>query len=270
MTGGHGVAAVTWGDIHLPTVPPEVFAGCWGDTPGAMIEALRPRYQFFHDLLSFEQSSRHVEADPFHRARMVARGLSGMAAHVAEGAEFLRATERAWCRSVMIESNHDDRLKQWARRDPDRRDVENMHYWHRLNLAQLEAERDAREGFNLLRWALQEADPRRLEGVEFVPMGGSFMICQDAGGIECGMHGHQGPNGSRGTAAGLARMATKITIGDKHSPEICEGVFVAGITGALDQGYNTGPGSWRRAHVVAYANGKRAIVTQTDCGRWRA
>lgn len=267
---GHRVEAITWGDIHLPSVAPEIFDHLWGARADSAIEALRPRHQFFHDLLSFEQASRHVDGDPLHRARMVHRGLSGMQAHVAEGAAFLRATEREFCRSVMIESNHDDRLLQWARRDPDRRDVENVAYWHRCNLAVLEAEAAQVEGFNLLRAMLQIEDPRRLEGIEFVPMGASYAICQASGGIECGMHGHLGPNGSRGTAAGLSRMARRITIGDKHSPEIVDGVYVAGMTGALDQGYNRGPGSWRRAHVVAYANGKRTILTQSDDGKWRA
>ena len=267
---GHRVEAITWGDIHLPSVAAEIADHLWGARADSAIEALRPRHQFFHDLLSFEQASRHVDQDPLHRARMVHRGLSGMRAHVAEGAAFLRATEREFCRSVMIESNHDDRLLQWARRDPDRRDIENVAYWHRCNLAVLEAEAGRVEGFNLLRHMLQAEDPRRLEGIEFVPMGASYAICQASGGIECGMHGHLGVNGAKGTATGLAKIARRITIGDKHSPEICDGVYVAGMTGALDQGYNKGPGSWRRAHVVAYANGKRTILTQSDDGQWRA
>jgi len=270
VSAGHRVKAVTFGDIHLPTVEEGVFAALWGSHADSLIDSLRPEYAFYHDLLSFEASSRHVDGDPLHRAKMVARGHSGMELQVRAGAKFLRATERPFCRSVMIESNHDDRLLQWTRRHADRNDVENVAYWHRCNLAVLEAEAAQVEGFNLLRWALKEADTRRLDGVEFVPIGGSFVICQDTGGIECGMHGHQGPNGSRGTAVGLSRMATRITIGDKHSPEITDGVYVAGMTGSLDQGYNTSPSSWRRAHVVAYPNGKRSMITQAASGAWRA
>lgn len=267
---GHRVKAVTFGDIHLPSIEEDVFAALWGAHADSLIDALRPEYAFYHDLLSFEMSSRHVDKDPLHRAKMVARGHSGMEWQIREGAKFLRETERSFCRSVMIESNHDDRLLQWTRRQADRNDVENIAYWHRCNLAVLEAEAAQLEGFNLLRHALKAADPRQLDGIEFVPMGGSFQICQDTGGIECGMHGHQGPNGSRGSAIGLTRMATRITIGDKHSPEIQDGVYVAGMTGALDQGYNTSPSSWRRAHVVAYPNGKRAMITQAENGAWRA
>lgn len=266
----HRVKAITWGDIHLPSVEEEVYRWLWGRQADSAIEALRPEYQFFHDLLSFEMWSRHVQDDPIHRARMVFRGQSGMAGHVAEGAAFLKDTQREWCRSVMVESNHDDRLRQWATHSCERTDVENVIYWHRMNIAMLEAERDEVEGFNVLRMALRQADPQGLPGIDFVPIGGSFVICQDHGGIECGMHGHLGPNGSRGSVHGLSRMASKITIGDKHAPAIHDGVFVAGMTGDLDQGYNKSPTSWRRAHVVAYPNGKRSIITQAADGRWRA
>jgi hypothetical protein len=47
---------------------------------------------------------------------------------VQEGAKFLRAIGRDTRRTVMIESNHDDRLMQWARRDVDRMDTENAEY----------------------------------------------------------------------------------------------------------------------------------------------
>jgi len=268
ITRGHRVKAVTWGDIHLPSVPDEIHAALWG--AGGMLETLKPEYQFFHDLIDFAAWSRHVEGDPLHRARMVHRGLSGVEAQVVGAARFLRETQRDFCRSVMVESNHDDRLLQWTRRDANRCDIENVAYWHRMNLAVLEAELQGVVQFNLLRWALKSADHADLDGIDFVPIGGSFVICQDSGGIECGMHGHLGPNGTKGSALALTRMASKVTMGDKHAPEIADGVFVAGITGALDQGYNVGPSSWRRAHVVAYPNGKRSLVTQADEGRWRA
>lgn len=266
---GHRVEGITWGDIHLPTVPAENMAALF-DGPGAMLDALRPRYQFFHDLFDFPMTSRHVDGDPLHRAEMAARGLTGIAAHIAEGPRFLRATEREWCRSVVVKSNHDARLDRWVREAIDRRDVENVEYWHRLNLARLEAFRLGLEDFDLVLWALQDADPRRLEGIDFIPIGGSIVICQASGGIECGMHGHLGPNGSRGTASGLSRMASRITIADKHTPQIHDGVYVAGVTGALDQGYNKGPSGWRHAHVVTYPNGKRAIVVQESDASWRA
>lgn len=270
VTAGARVKAITWGDIHLPTVEESVFHHLWAPHADSMIDALRPQCQFMHDLLSFEMASRHVDGDPFHRARMVHRNMAGMRAHVAEGVAFLREASRPTCQTHVVVSNHDDRLLQWSRKDADRQDVENVVYWHECNLAVHQAIADGVDDFDLFTWALRREDPQGLPDIEIVPIGGSVVICQDTGGIECGAHGHEGPNGSRGTVIGLSRMGTRITIGDKHSPEILDGVYVAGITGSLDQGYNTGPGSWRRAHVVTYPNGKRTIITQAEDGRWRA
>lgn len=272
VSRGHRVEAVTLGDLHVPTVEEHVADRLWGARSDALIEELRPRFAFVHDLVAIEAHSRHVEGDPFHRAKMVSSGQSGMAGQIAAGAQVLREIERDFCQPVVIYSNHDDRLLQWAKRPADRNDTENAAYWHRCNLAFYEALAVGDEDFDLFRWALREADPRRLEGIGFVPRGGTFPICQDSGGggIENGLHGDDGPNGGRGSAASFSRMAKRITIAHTHSPEIHDGVYIAGITGALFQGYNTGPGSWKRAHVVTYPNGKRAIITQDDLGRWRA
>lgn len=266
VSRGHRLKAATWGDIHCPSVPEAIFEAIWG--AGGAIDQLRPEYQFFHDLSDFAAWNRHVAGDPIHRALMVARGMAGMEWQVATSAMFLRATRRDFCRSVVIMSNHDDRLRQWATAQADRNDTTNVRYWHRCNLAVLDAIHHGDRDFDLMLWALRDADPDAMAGIDFVPIGASFRICQEhAGGIENGLHGHQGPNGSRGTIEGLAKMGTKITIGDKHAPAILDGVYCSGITGDLDQGYNTGPGSWRRAHVLTYQNGKRTIVTQSDDGR---
>lgn len=272
ISTGHRIEAVTFGDLHYPTIEDHVAAALWGRSEDALIEALRPKFAFIHDLVAFEATSRHVEGDPLHRAVMVRNGLSGVEGQIRGSAGLLREIERPFCLPVVVYSNHDDRLLQWTRSQVDRRDVENVAYWHRCNLAFYEALQAGDDEFNLFRWALKDADPRRLEGVAFVPRGGTFPICQDTGGggIECGMHGDEGPNGARGSAASFARMSRRITIGHTHSPEICDGVYIAGMTGSLDQGYNTGPSSWRRAHVVAYPNGKRSIITQDERGRWRA
>ena len=266
---GNRVKAITWGDIHCPSVEPSVIETLWGQAADSMIEALRPEVQVFHDLMSFEMTSRHVEGDPLHHARMVFAGQSSIEGQVEQGARFLRRTERPWCRSVVVESNHDERLLRWATRDIDRNDTENVAYWHAANLSILLAAKTGEETFNLVRHCLRAADGQRLDTIDFIPIGGSLAICQDSGGIEIGMHGHTGPNGARGTPTGFARMASRLTIGHMHSPQIHDGVYIAGITGALDQGYNRGPSAWLHAHVVHYANGKRTLIIQSEDGRWR-
>jgi hypothetical protein len=66
---------------------------------------------------------------------------------------------------------------------------------------------------------------------------------------------------------GFAKTGRKMTIGDKHSPEINEGVYVTGAM-TLQQGYNKGPSTWAVSHVIQYKDGNRTIITLQD-GRWR-
>ena len=51
-----------------------------------------------------------------------------------------------------------------------------------------------------------------------------------------------------------------MSIGDKHSPEINEGVYVDGCT-ELQHGYNKGPSGWAVSLIVQYLDGKRTLLT---------
>jgi hypothetical protein len=68
---------------------------------------------------------------------------------------------------------------------------------------------------------------------------------------------------------GIAKAARKINMADKHTAEIVDHVYVAGVSGKLDMRYNKGLSSWTHAHIVTYNNGCRTIVSVYD-GRWRA
>jgi len=93
-------------------------------------------------------------------------------------------------------------------------------------------------------------------------------VCEGAGGgIELGMHGDKGANGSRGSLAQFARTGRKCVIGHSHVAGIVEGAYQVGVMGALDMGYNEGQSSWSHSNVVVYPNGKRAVLTIWN-GRW--
>ena len=83
------------------------------------------------------------------------------------------------------------------------------------------------------------------------------------------MHGHLGINGARGNAKAFTKTSVKINRGHDHSPSIHGGVFTAGLSGLMDQGYNRGLSGWMHSHIVTYPSGKRSLVTMID-GKWRA
>jgi hypothetical protein len=121
----------------------------------------------------------------------------------------------------------------------------------------------------MFRHTLREADGAAdLEGIEFVPEGASFEICRDRGPIECGAHGHLGPNGSRGTSRNLSQVATKMNKGHDHTASIVDGVYSSGVCGP-NPDLQLGPSSWSPSHIVSYENSKRSIVTMQGA-EWRA
>lgn len=276
ITTGQRVEAVTWGDIHREKLDPVVALASWGldvdcdrtVSADTLLDVLKPRYQFFHDILDFDTRNHHRIKDQHHRFAMVCRGTDRVEDAVVAVARFLRETERDWCRSVVCYSNHDDALLKWLKTADYREDAVNAPFFLRCQTAVYEAIQRGEPGFNVFRWILGQIDGRDLEGIDFVDDDQSFMICQAAGGIECGMHGHLGINGARGSAAGLIKTAVKINRGHDHSASILDGVYTAGLSGLFDQGYNRGLSSWTHSHIVTYPNGKRTLVTLQD-GRWR-
>jgi len=89
------------------------------------------------------------------------------------------------------------------------------------------------------------------------------------GGIELGMHGNRGLNGSRGSIRNLRRIGVKSVIGHSHCPGIDEGCYQVGTSTRLRLDYNHGASSWLNAHGIVHADGKRQIVVIVD-GNWRA
>jgi hypothetical protein len=275
---GHRVEAIAWGDIHREKIDWTVARTCWGlsqdgsvDPDGSMIAALRPRHQFFHDLLDFRARNHHRRGDHIHAKQMQVLGAESVDAELRDCARFLRATVRDDCRSVVVASNHNDALLRFLRETDPRQDPLNLKTWCELNLEwHRQIEVDPETSFDLFRYAVGRHDPALLEEVVFVPRGGSYLICQDHGGIECGLHGDEGPNGTRGSPANLNRVSVRMTIGHGHSPAILDGVHMVGLCGLMEQGYNNPAlSSWAHCQGITYANSRRTLVTLQD-GKYRA
>lgn len=278
VTFGHRVEAIIWGDIHREQLDPQVALSCWGfDVESeqivgqdSLIASLRPRHQFFHDLLDFRARNHHRRGDHIHAKRMMTLGAESVDAELAACARFLRATQRDDCKSVVVASNHNDALLRWLRETDPRGDPLNLQTWCELNLEwhrQIQEDPDGR--FDLFRFAVTRHDRALLDEVTFVPRNGSYLICQDRGGIECGMHGDEGPNGARGSVLNLNQVGIRMTVGHGHSAKILDGVHMVGLCGKMDQGYNSGPSGWSATQGVAYPNGRRTLLTIID-GKCRA
>lgn len=265
ITEGVGVEAITWGDVHAEVVDEEAALMAWG--ADGVLDQLRPKYQFLHDVVDFRARNHHEiknHHQMFRRAQTATASVKD---------EFVRTAKlimeriyRPWCTAVVVDSNHDNALERWLREADYKQDPLNAMFYLECELRKYKHILDP--NFHSVREAL------RAEGVSrdvlFLGPDDSFVLCDDgSGGIENGMHGHLGPNGMRGTPLGLSRMGRKANTGHTHSAAIIDGMYVAGTFSRLHLDYNKGPSSWSHSLIITYENGKRAIVTFYN-GKWRA
>lgn len=264
---GDYVEAISWGDIHVGQSDPDNARACWFG-PDAMLRTLRPKYQFMHDVLDFRSRNHHERDNPHALFDRYVNGNDNVQREVMTVATFLKNAGREGTFTVIVDSNHDNAMERWLREGDCRRDPVNAIYFLEAQLAKYKAIWNRDKHFHLVEWALKGVDPD-LE-IVCLRQDQSFVICHDAnGGIECGMHGHLGPNGRRGSANAFAKMGRKAVVGHSHSAGIVDGIYVAGTSSNLDLGYNAGPSSWSHSHVITYVNGKRAVITVWR-GKWRA
>lgn len=277
VTRGHRVEALTAGDLHIEKADPQVFLSSFGYciereavvTQDSLLHTLRPRHVAWHDILDMMARNHHRRGDHHFAFRMIAGGTDRVEDATRAVSRFLRGTAADWFTSVVVASNHNDALQRWLREADPRADAMNARYWCELNAELYRQIEAGKPEFDVFRWAIGRHDADRLSDIAFVPRNGSYLVCQAQGGIEIGMHGDEGPNGARGSALALTRVATRMNIGHAHSPSILDGVYTAGLSGLMDQSYNSGPSSWAHTHIVTYPNGKRTLVTLWD-GKWRA
>lgn len=265
--GQHRVEAITWGDTHAEVVDPAVAEVCWGE--GGMLDTLRPRYQFLHDLLDFRRRNHHDRRDPHLQFRKHLEGRERVEGEIEITANLVvDQIIRPDTETIVVDSNHDNAFLRWLREEDYRNDPINARYFLESQLRVYQAIENGEDDFHLVEWALRRKGVP--DNVRFLRQDEPFLICADkGGGIECGMHGDLGPNGARGTPNGLMRMGRKANTGHTHSAGIYDGLWVAGLTARLEQGYNVGPGSWSHSQIVTQPNGKRQMVTVWN-GKWRA
>lgn len=281
VTGGHRVKAITFADIHRAKLGPKVASATFGfdvrngarTNSSNVLDTLKPEEVFLHDLFDNQARNHHHLGDNAYAYEQAVRKKESILDEAHDAAAFLHLVHRPWSTVRVVESNHDLALERYVREGRYRNDGANIRIGLQLEDAYLGWREDVARAldaytappkFSLLEHTLRTIRPKGLEHVGWIYDGQSHLV----DGIECGHHGFRGANGSKGTVSGFARMGRKMSIADKHSPEIMDGVYVAG-TCELQHGYNKGPSGWAVSHIVQYADGKRTLVTLQN-GKWRA
>ena len=264
--GQTDVKVVTWGDIHVEVLDEVVQKTNWGLNGIAM--TLRPEYQMMHDLYDHHARNHHGINNHIQRFRDYSNDQDTVESEVQKTMQWLndRVVEAdGWeGKCAVVQSNHDEALTRWLAQADFRYDEKNALFYLRCQLRLYEAIHDKEENFHLLEWLYKKYHGE--DDVKFLRVNESLKIDD----VEHGCHGDKGANGSRGSISGYSRMGVKMTIGHSHQAGVCDGIYQAGTSSRLRLGYNAGPSSWSHSHVVQYKNGKRALITMRENGKWRA
>jgi len=259
VTTGNSIESVTWGDIHATIIDPVV-----EKISLEMLDYLKPNTQFLHDIMEGASVNHHTVKNNHERFKVYLRGLSNVESELKQTLDKVKEYSREWCKTLVVDSNHDSWVMRWLQEHDYRNDPQNAVFFLEAQLATYKAIQEGNERFHLLEWALQKYGCPK--DIQFLRTDESYIICN--GKIECGMHGHLGPNGMRGTPQNLRRVGRRANTAHTHSCGIYDGLYVAGTSTKLNWGYNVGPSSWSNSHVITYKNGQRAIITVWQ-GQWR-
>lgn len=260
------VEAITWGDLHATMADDTVI-----DLSMQMLDKLKPKYQFLHDVMEGASTSRHQlkSKDPHTGFKRWLRGYYKVERELTDTKAVIEKYLRPFSQVVVPDSNHDGWwLKSWLAKNDYRLDHSNAELFLELQTfmyKELRAGKEPRD-VNVMEKAFEIVGLHKSE-VRFLLPDESFIICDRK--IECGMHGHLGPNGARGTPDNLNKIGRRANTGHTHSAGIYNGLYVAGTSSKLRWDYALGPSAWSHSHIVTYPNGQRTIITMYD-KKWRA
>ena len=269
-TADASVEAITWGDLHATNSQPEVV-----DASMKMLDVLRPKFQFLHDIMEGVSVNRHyIKHAPLPHLyfNRWLRGLHRVDEELKQSRATLERYLRPWCQTIAPDANHDGGwLESWLNKFDYRYDPANAELFLRMQnfmYSQIRERMCYPKNVNLMQYAFEKEAGLKPGLVKFLLPDESFSVCKD---IECGMHGHFGPNGAYGSPSNLSKIGKKATTAHTHSAGIYHGLYVAGTSSKLtkDWDYTVGPSSWSWSHVVVYPNGQRTIVTMRN-GKWHA
>jgi hypothetical protein len=265
LSEGNRPKAILWGDVHEAEIDKDLEELIWSEL--GMLNQLKPEEQHMGDVLAFRSKSHHEIKNPHIQFKRYVEDQFNVQKEVERAGSFLVRATRDWCSTIVVDSNHHHHLGRWLMEQNGLYDPVNAEFWLLMQTKVYECIRKGEEPIYIDE-AFKALDFRL--PVIFLEQDESHIICPDAnGGIECGMHGDLGPNGSRGGALQFAKMGRKANTGHTHQARIVDGIYVSGTCSLLNPDWTRGPGAWSHSHVLTYQNGKRTIITCWN-GKYKA
>lgn len=201
-----------------------------------------------HDVWDSRSINVHNIKKPIIQHKLMVEGKDDLKKELNQMYFELDWFERNMEKTYVIASNHDDMLDRAMEQSDWRSNLKNAEIF--VELLMLTLSHKATNG--LIPYYINNRYKK------IVALGtNDSLVLND---VELGLHGHKGPNGSKGSIQSFSKLSTKTIIGHSHSPGIKWGCYQVGISCSMQHGYNDGLSSWAYAGVTLNKHGKRQMI----------
>lgn len=217
-----------------------------------MITELSPKRIVFHDMFNGHSINHHDREQLLSQLRNIRDSRVNLRNEVESVYQELKyfATQFPDSHFLVVRSNHDDFLEKYIQHKMFIDDPQNFLFTCQIIAKIIDPKKVP----------LQEA----LSIIGELPKNITFIQqdeCYRIEGVELGMHGHLGANGSKGSPNQFNSLNLKTITGHTHSPKLLENAMVVGTSTHLRLGYTHGASAWLNAHGILYSNGKYGLLT---------
>ena len=237
------VDCLVWGDSHFAKKDSRV-TNAFRD----LCFDLGIKVSVLHDVWDSESINVHNLKDPIIQYRLMQEGRNSLDREFKEMKKELSWFEEYMEETIIVASNHDDMLDRALVKSEWKDNLTNAEIF--LKCLKLKLAGKASEG--IVPYTIN----KRFKNIIALGINDTYTLH----GVELGLHGHKGPNGSKGSLFTFAKLPFKTIIGHSHSPAIKWGCYQVGLSCKMDHEYNTGLTGWAYAGVTLNRHGKRQMI----------
>lgn len=237
------VECLVWGDSHFAKKDEKVtqaFRGLCTDL-GITMSVL-------HDVWDSESINVHNIKNPVIQHKLMKDKKDSLKDELKQMKQELDWFENNMKQTIVVASNHDDMLDRAMVQSDWRDNLKNAETF--IKCLSLTLSGKATNG------VIPYTINKRFSKIKALGLNDSYV----KHGVELALHGHKGPNGSKGNINSFSKLAIKTIVGHDHSPAIKWGCYRVGISCKMDHEYNKGLSGWAYAGVTLNKHGKRQLI----------
>lgn len=237
------VDTLVWGDSHFAQKDPNIT-----DAFRQVCRDLSIKNSVLHDVWDSESINVHNIKNPVVQHQLMKEGKDDLKKELDQMVSELGWFEKNMEETLVIASNHDDMLDRAMINSDWKDNLKNAEIF--IKMLKLTLSGKAKEG--IIPYCIN----KKFNKIKALGVNDSYIKF----GVELGLHGHKGPNGSKGSIQSFSKLSNKTIIGHSHSPGIKWGCYQVGISCKMQHGYNNGLSGWAFASCTLNSRGKRQMI----------